>query len=273
MKTLVHLVNPLVVTDPLSDLAAAQPVTFAAMLDAQARAEAAGSAKVHLCAVGFSEDHAALPPAFDSLPDLTRSVLDSGRFETRRKLPLLADLIARAADAAGRLGADWIIYSNVDIAPMPDFYSAVSALLDRGYDAFTINRRTITRDWPNGVSDLPLMRAQAGAPHPGRDCFVFGREVARAFDCGLACIGAQYVGKVLAANMLRLARTYADFEDLHLTFHLGDDQRWLSLAQREYADHNRRELAGVLTRLRAVGAEPEHPAWTELIRRFADVAG
>ena len=270
MKTLLHLVNPLGVTDPASDLGAAQPVTFAAMADARASAVVGGTVDVHPCAVGFPEDRAAFPPGFHALPDLTRSVLDAARFEMPRRLPLLADLLARGVDAADRFGADWIVYTNVDIAPMPDFYTAIAALIDRGHDAFTINRRTIPRDWPNGVSDLPLMRAEAGTPHPGRDCFVFGREAARAFDAGLACIGAQYVGKVLAANQLHAARRYADFENLHLTFHLGDDRRWLSPAQREYGDHNRRELAAVLRRLSASGSTPTHPAWTELVRRFAD---
>ena len=197
MKTFIHLVNPLVVTDPSSDLLAAQPVTFAAMADARAFADAAQPphAEVYLCAAGFPEDHAAFPPGFHPLPDLTRSVLDAARFETPRRLPMLADLIARALDAADRLRADWIIYTNVDIAPMPDFYAAIAALIDGGHDAFTINRRTIPRDWPNGVSDLPLMRAQVGTPHPGRDCFVFGREAARGFDLGTACIGAQIRGK------------------------------------------------------------------------------
>ena len=271
MKTFLHLVNPLAVTDPSSDLGAAQPVTFEAMREARAFAAAASSprADVHLCAAGFPEDCAAFPPDFAALPDLTRSVLDAARFETPRRLPLLADLIARALDAAGRLRADWIIYTNVDIAPMPDFYAAAAALIDRGHDAFTINRRTIPRDWPNGVSDLPLMRAHPGTAHPGRDCFVFAREAARGFDLGAACIGAQFVGKVLAANLLCRARNYADFEDLHLTFHLGDDRRWLSAAQREYSDHNRRELAAVLQRLRASGGASAHPAWAELMERFA----
>ncbi len=272
LKTILHLVNPLVVTDPASDLAAAQPVTFAAMTDARAFAAATRRATVTLCAVGFPEDHAAFPADFHALPDLTRSVLAAGRFETPRKLPLLGDLLARAVDAADRLGADWLVYTNVDIAPVPDFYTAIAALIGQGYDAFTVNRRTLLRDWPNGVSDLPLMRAQLGEPHPGRDCFVFAREAARSFDCGGTCIGAQFVGKVLAANLLCHARRYEDFTDFHLTFHLGDDRRWLSPAQREYGDHNRRELAGVLGRLRASGRASEHPSWTEMVRRFASDA-
>ena len=270
MTTILHLINPLVVTDPASDLGVAQPVTFAAMADARAFAAAATpGADVHLCATAFPEDRPAVPTDFHALPDLTRSVLDVARFGKARKLPLLADLVARALDAADRFGADWIVYTNVDIAPMPDFYTAIARLVVQGHDAFTINRRTIERGWPGGVSDLPLMRARVGKAHPGRDCFVFAREAARLYDCGSACIGVAKVGKVLAANLLRHARRYDEFTDLHLTFHLGDDRRWLAPELRDYDDHNRRELAGVLRRLAAEGDAPEHPAWAEFVRRAA----
>ena len=199
---------------------------------------------------------------------MTRSVLDAGDFQKPRKLPLLTDLIARAVDAAEEVEAEFIIYTNVDIAPMPDFYLAVAALLDQGCDAFTINRRTLKKDWPGGVGDLPLMRAQVGEVHPGRDCFVFNREAGRGYDLGLACIGAQYVGKVLSANMLCQASNYADFEDLHLTFHLGADRSWLTPVLGDYGEHNRRELAGMLNRLCGRGLSSMHPAWSELVSRF-----
>lgn len=266
MRKFVHLINPVVV-DEDSDLFQAQPVTFAAMHDALAWASVRGVEAV-LCAVGYPEDARAIPPDFHCLPHLTRSVLDTGDFHRTRKLPLLADLIACAVDAAGEMEAEFIIYTNVDIAPMPDFYLAVNALLDQGYDAFTINRRTLKKDWSGGVSDLPMMRSQIGEAHPGRDCFVFSREAGCKYDLGSACIGAQYVGKVLSANMLCQASNYADFEDLHLTFHLGADRSWLAPVLGDYGEHNRRELAGVLDRLRMKGLSSVHPAWDDLISRF-----
>ncbi len=266
MNKLVHLVNPVLV-GPESDLFQAQPVTFAAMEDARQWGSTHG-VEARLCAVGYPEDAPATPPDFRRLPDLTRSVLDVGTFQKRRKLPLIGDLIQRAVDAADACGAGAIVYTNVDIAPMPDFYPAVSALLDRGYDAFTINRRTLARIWPNREADLPLMRAQVGEAHPGRDCFVFSREAARRYDLGSACIGAQYVGKVLAANMLYWASRYEDFAGLHLTFHLGADRSWLTPALGDYGEYNRRELAGALRRLQAKGGAPAHPAWREMVERF-----
>lgn len=273
VKTILHLVNPVTVADPASDLRAAQPVTFAAMTEASAFAAATGRAAVGLCAAVFPEDHDAVPTGFHRAPDLTRSVLDVSRFARARKLPLLTDLVARALDAADRFGADWIVYTNVDIAPTPDFYTAIARLIDHGGDAFTINRRTIARDWPGGVPDLPLMRARVGTAHPGRDCFVFAREAARAYDCGLACIGAKEVGKVLAANLLAHARRFEEHTDLHVSFHLGDDRAWLAPEMNDFTAHNQRELAAVMDRLRAAGLGSAHPLWqsiTDFCAKLAD---
>lgn len=267
MRKIVHLVNPVAV-DESSDLFAAQPVTFAALADAQ-RWGAAHGMEVHLCAVGFAEDAAMVPAGFQRLPDLTRSVLDVGTFRRARRLPLLADLIARAVEAADEFGAETIVYTNVDIAPMPDFYVVVDALLGQGFEAFTVTRRTLKKDWPGGVRDLPLMRAQVGEAHPGRDCFVFGREAARRYQLGLACIGASAVGKVLAANLMCHASRYEDFKDLHLTFHLGEDRAWQAAELDDYLAHNRRELLAVLGALREAGLSSAHPAWAKLSGRLA----
>lgn len=265
-RRLLHLINP-VAAPPGSDLAAAQPVTFAALADSRWHGATLGL-EIFQCAVGYAEDAPMFPTEFRRLPELTRSVLDMGRFQRPRKLPLIADLVARAVEAADALEVETIIYTNVDIAPMPDFYPAINALLSQGYDAFSVARRTLAKDWPGGVDDLPLMRAQVGAPHPGRDCFVFHREAARRFDLGLACIGTTPVGKVLAANLLCHASNYADFKDLHLTFHLGEDRAWLAADLDDYAAHNRRELLGVLGRLRARGLGSPHPAWAKLRQRL-----
>lgn len=266
-RQFLHLVNP-VAAPPASDLYAAQPVTFAALRDARRFAAEHGGIQAHLCAVGYPEDAPAIPPDFHRLPDLTRSMLDVGRFRRPRRLPLVADLIARAVEAADGLGAETLVYTNVDIAPMPDFYVAVAALLDAGHDALSITRRTLPKTWPNGVADLPLMRAQVGQPHPGRDCFVFAREAARRYTLGLACIGVGRVGKVLAANLLCHSANFAEFKDLHLTFHLGDDQPWQSGEFSDYTAHNERELRAVLHALLADGLGSLHPLWQKLLGRL-----
>ena len=211
-----------------------------------------------------------MPAGFHRLPDLTRSALDAGPFRRARKLPLLADLVARAVDAADIFGAETIIYTNVDIAPTLDFHAAVGALLDQGFDAFTITRRTLAKDWPGGAADLPLMRAQLGEPHPGRDCFVFGREAARRYDLGLTCIGAPAVGKTLAANLLCHASGLRGLQGFapDVPPRRGTAP-WQAPELADYTEHNRRELLAVLGRLRAAGRGSPHPAWTKLVGRLA----
>lgn len=266
--------NPVHVGGETSDLGRAQPVTFASMTQARAWAEltAPGRVEVRFFSSQFAEDRPAVPPGFEALPDLARSVLDvGGPFAVPRRLPLLGDILGPAAIAARAAGCETLIYTNVDIALMPDFYLAVAALFDGGREAFTVNRRTVAKEgWPGGAADLPLMRAQVGEAHPGRDCFVFPAALGAGLDLGTACIGAQYVGKVLAANLLVAvpAERYEDFADLHLSFHLGADRPWLSSRFDDYNQHNRRELAAVLRRLRAAGRVSVHPEFTGMEARF-----
>src|SRR5207247_118281 len=84
---------------------------------------------------------------------------------------------------------------------------------------------------------------QVGDPHPGRDCFVFPRRACAAFEVGDACVGASFVGKVLALNLACQVPTFREFTDAHVTFHLGDDRSWLNPEAQDYEEHNRRPQA------------------------------
>ena len=108
---------------------------------------------------------------------------------------------------------------------MPSFYLVVSGMIDEGIDAFVINRRTIT-DRYTEPSDIPLMYAQAGEPHPGHDCFVYRRDAYPNYLLGRVCVGAPWVGRVLLLNLIAFADRFEEFKDLHATFHIGDAQVW-----------------------------------------------
>jgi hypothetical protein len=238
--TLAHIIHPGVV-DPASDLVIAQPITFESMRIA--RDFAAGRVDVNLYAIQHhDEERLALPGCFVRTPDLTRSVGDIKAFAVRRKLALLKDILDAlyAADPA-----DYLIYTNVDIALLPHFYWMVSQIIAQGYDAFAINRRTIPGKYKS-VDEIPLMYAELGEPHPGWDCFVFRRDLYPAFDLGTACIGISWIGRVIITNMAALARKFRVFEDLHLTFHIGDSRVWQSSRFQDYQEHNRNESKRVL---------------------------
>lgn len=236
---LAHLINPVNV-GPTSDLFVAQPITFAAMRSAQAFAKS--SVEVQLAAACFPEDVHVAPEGFRLTPPLERSIQDLGTFTMKRKLPLLTDLLDRLyADSAD---ADYLIYTNVDIAPVPSFYVAVAQIIEQGYDAFVINRRTLPKGNYTPVH-LTWLYAQAGESHPGFDCFVFPRNMYPNYVLANTCIGLPPVGRCLALNLALNAVRFHVFLDLHLTFHIGDDRIWKQTQNVDARAYNWQQFAAI----------------------------
>ena len=243
MRTYAHIVNP-VVAGRASDLVVAQPITFESMR--VARSFSGEPDRIMLMTAQFAEDHPACPPDFVRTPDLQRSILDLGTFAKPRKLPLLRDLLDRAVNCSE---AEYVIYTNVDIGLLPGFYRAVDQLIDAGYDCFAINRRTIS-DRHTEVAQLPLMWAEVGQKHPGHDCFVIPRSQYASYELGDVCIGMAWVVKPLLLNMAYFAERFHIFEDLHLTFHVGDPRPWTNPEFADYRRHNRGQFMAVKESLR-----------------------
>lgn len=244
MRKLAHIVNPVVVGRS-SDLFLAQPITFQTMK--AARQSAAGEVEVELFSTQYTEDRAIVPDGFRTTPDLERSVQDVGAFELKRKLPLLKDILDRLYAATE---AEYLVYSNVDIALMPYFYDAVSSWIDEGFDALVINRRTISARYRE-CAQIPLMYAQLGRKHEGHDCFVFRREVYSRYALAQVCIGIPWVGRVLLWNLFCHGRKFQELTDEHLTFHVGSGNE-KTLQAREYQDYrsyNRGEAAKAMAAL------------------------
>jgi len=235
-----HIIHPVVV-DKTSDLVVAQPITFETMN--LARKFCQGNVEVDLYAVQYhDEDRIPLPDCFIRSPDLTRSVSDVQAFQKKRKLALIKDILDSLYSATD---ADYMIYTNVDIAVQPYFYLVVSRLINRGFDAFIINRRTIS-DRYNKLFQIPRMYAEVGEKHPGWDCFIFKRDLYPSFILGTACIGTDWIGRMMISNMAPLASNFKIFDDLHMTFHIGDDRVWKSDEYADYAEHNKNECRKVL---------------------------
>jgi hypothetical protein len=260
-----HIINPVLVS-PGSDLLIAQPITFASMR--AARAAAAGELEVELLTAQFAEDRVLVPADFRATEDLNRSILDFGSFRKHRKLPLIADILDRLQAASQ---ADYCIYTNVDIAVMPYFYRTVARLLQSGFDALVINRRTIST-LHTSPEQLDLMYAELGQSHPGRDCFIWRRQATPDFVCGHTCIGTGGIGRVLQFNLAATAERFDEFTDLHLTFHLGDERRWTEPDQQDIAAFNWSELVSVVRTLRERGTMSSHASITGFLeRRAADL--
>ncbi len=242
MRKIAHVVNPVLV-DESSDLSLAQPITFETMQSARRFAE--GQVEVELYTAQYSEDHPMVPAAFRRTPDLEGSVLDYGHFRKRRKLPILRDILDRLYQATE---AEYLIYTNVDIGLQPHFYLALNRFIEAGYDAFVINRRTIS-DRFTTIEQIPLMYAQIGEPHRGWDCFVFKRDAYPRYKLGTICLGAPRVGLVLLANLIAQADCFKEFKNQHLTFHLGNDRGWRGRGYSDYATHNTQETLRILGEL------------------------
>ncbi|MEL7447474.1 MAG: hypothetical protein AAGK02_17010, partial [Pseudomonadota bacterium] len=191
MRRVAHIVHPLG-PDRSADIAGAQPVTFETMR--RAREASAGTVQVDLLTAQFSEDRGQVPPDFTATPDLSLSSQDVGDFDVTLRLARIADILERGFAGSD---ADYLIFSGIDIALQPYFYTALDRIIASGVDSCIINRRVIA-DINSEVADIPLMYAEVGKPHPGRDCFVFTRSAYQHFDLGDALWGMPKVGALLA---------------------------------------------------------------------------
>jgi hypothetical protein len=243
MNTIAHIINPVIV-DETSDLLIAQPITFETMRIA--RKNVRGTAAVQLWTAQYPEDRSLVPNGWLMTPDLDRSVLDVGTFKHLRKLPLMRDILDRLYEATD---AEYLIYTNVDIALMPHFYTVVDRFIEAGIDAFVINRRTIS-DRFTDTSEIMLMYAEAGQAHFGHDCFVFRRDVYPQYILGDVCIGVNWVGKILLQNLQHHAMRFKEFRSKHLTFHIGNQRVWENRENIDYIQHNTREAQRALMQLK-----------------------
>lgn len=238
MRKIAHIVKPVLVNQT-SDLFVAQPVTFESMR--RARAFAQGQVEVELVSTQHAEDHPVVPKDFLVTPDLQRTVMDVGTFNKPRRLALIADILDRLYEASQ---AEYFIYTNVDIALMPHFYTTVDAIIDSGHDAFVINRRTIPGHYER-PEQLPLMYAEVGDKHEGHDCFVFRREVYPLFRLGTICIGTAMIGRAMIWNLICHARNFEEFKRKHLTFHIGNGLAWQNEEFLDYYEHNKNEATKI----------------------------
>jgi len=257
MISLAHIVN-VVQVDETSDLLIAQPITFSTMETAKQFSK--GSLDVKVYAIQYQDEaRMTLPDCFIRVPDLTRSVADLKPFNKAKKLALIGDILDSLNAAAD---ADYLIYTNVDIALQPYFYRCVSEIIKQGHDAFVINRRTIP-EFYNNLEQIPLMVAEIGKPHPGYDCFVFKRDIYPRFKLGNICIGTAWIGRTLLANMVTYAAKFKEFRNVHLTFHIGDSVTWRQDEYSDYFRENHTEYLKIFNQL-----EAEHGEFEPVLRSY-----
>lgn len=214
MAKICHILNPVKV-NKTHDLYIAQPITFASMR--AARNLTVESDRPDFLALGYPEDREVFPEGFRTALLPERSIRDVVHEPGAAKLPLLHDILRTAYE---NTDAEYIVYTNVDIAVQPAFYPFVQQKIAEGHDGFAINRRRI----PAGrftPDDLGYLYTLKGKSHPGFDCFIFRRELIPQMCTGTVCTGIPFVEATLAHNLFALCRDFRLYDRELLTFHLG----------------------------------------------------
>ena len=235
-----HIINP-VSEKENSELFDIQKITFESLQRAIKRTRPGISVEM-ICV--------ATQPAFENLPGefskkviLSRSVADIKKFIEERRLPVIYDLLSEGIKNSD---GDYIVFTNIDIALMPDFYNVVNWYIEKGHDAIVINRRRI----PAKLKTAPLevMQAHAGKMHSGYDCFVFKKSLFEKFIPTNICIGVPPAGNDIFYNLFTFAENPLLLTERHLTFHLGMElvKTWGSS---EYYHFNYSEFSKLLKKL------------------------
>jgi hypothetical protein len=163
-------------------------------------------------------------------------------FKYKRKLPLIEEILKLAIQ---HCDCNIVVYTNIDISVMPQFYSYICTKMENECDALVINRRTIKSNW-SSVSEIHKMYSSIGIQHPGHDCFCFKKEYFKYFTLGNTLVGANHFGKVLYANLYANIKRFEEIYNHHLTFHIGDEKAWANKKYIEYDEYNRNQCKKIL---------------------------
>ncbi len=230
MFQIAHIINPIKVTNK-SDLFVAQPLTFETMR--KARAFSNYESQIKFYTTQFDEDKEIIPSDFIQLSNLTRSVLDVNPKLNGKRLPLITDILNKVDSETD---ADFVIYTNMDIALMPVFYNYIFNKINQGHDVIVINRRRIESHFTS-LDQLSEMYAELGKSHPGFDCFVFKKSFIAKLILEEICVGISFLEVSLIHNLFSLAQNPLFVPDAHLTFHIG--MNVLADRNNDFYKHNR----------------------------------
>ncbi len=231
MTSITHIINPYISENEQDN--SIQEITFASI--DRAIEFSKNEIDVNVIAAIFPEDESVVPKSYLKL-ELNESTKSIAGLEKEKKLPLLSEIIEIALINSN---SDYIVYSNIDIGVMPQFYFAIQEFINEGYESSIINRRRVPQKY-NNSNQLNSIYSEVGELHNGFDCFVFPRKLIENFKLGSVCLGIPHVGNSLALNLMSFSNTFKLFTDKHLTFHIGYDlvKQWGSPQLRE---HNKKE--------------------------------
>lgn len=232
---ILHIINPYTASDDSFD-GRMQELTMQSMLEAKRFTQ--NSAKISLCYTHLDGEEVTVPEGFAKLSTLERNILDLRSDLKGKKLPFIQDILNKASEINE---VDFVIYTNMDIVVLPQFYAFVLEKI-ASHDAIVINRRRITKHRIN--DGLPEIYSDLGLSHPGFDCFVLEKSLLRSFDMGDICIGIPFLESAFTHHIAALAKSPLYVLDQHLTTHIGLDV--LPKVNKAYYWHNRTEFFKVI---------------------------
>ena len=171
----------------------------------KAKEFASDTVSVELYATVFEEDTHCVPAGFTRTENLKRSILDVKPFTTQKKLPLIYDILDNVYQATN---ADYIMYTNIDIIPMPQLYLLVNSYIQDGFDSIIINRRNIEKTKDNSLNTLSKIWSAIGNEDYGYDCFTFPRKHYQSYVTDECCLGVASVDTGLASNLMAFAEKF-----------------------------------------------------------------
>ncbi len=149
-----HILNVTEINDSKKarNLHIAQPLTMKSMVVAQKIAK--NVADVELLAVKHKAEKVSVPSEFGWAADLDKYAWEHiealKNVIPHRLLPRLKDIILSLYNSSD---AEYFIYTNLDIGLCPDFYFKVRDMIEKGYDAFCINRRSLPKEYEGVLLD------------------------------------------------------------------------------------------------------------------------
>ena len=235
---MIHIINPFIGDDQHNKI---QELTIESIKRAQ---EYEGNNDVEILAAYYKEDEEVVPGFVSRKVELKKSIRDVIP-NSAKKLPLISEFFD---SIKGDESIDYVIYSNIDIALHYQFYSAVKAFINKGFDAFAINRRRVSEHYCN-ITDLNQLYSEVGYQHLGYDCFVFKRGIIEKFALGKACIGIPFIDSVMLFNLIAFSSHFKLFTDKHLTFHIGYElvKNW---GDKELVAHNKKQYLNALSQIK-----------------------
>lgn len=218
-----HIINPINDIEK-PELQYIQAVTFESLRNAlKFYGSSTPQVSLNICSTQYPEDHVSIPTFIQKLSDLDQSVLDINQKLNGKKLPLIKDILNIGVQETK---ADYLIYTNIDIALQPHFYDFVAHKIINGHDAIVINRRRIpfkVKPAEEASQHLINYYGTIGRSHPGFDCFIIKKSVLEQFILNNICIGISFLETALIHNIAAFSKNPLYVLDQHLTFHLGTE--------------------------------------------------